>query len=222
MYVPNHFRIPDDELARILSVARGGNLVTVHPDGPRATYIPVHLEERDGQQVVVTHLVRNNPSARDIIADGLVIIDVADAYVSPAWYATNEQLPNVPTWDYITVHLTGKVTVDTSPEGALRAARVLTERMGEEWCLALVGEEKLAKMARAIVGVELAVERVEAKAKMSQNRHPDDVASLLAHFDEHGPGELADYLRDVSLPYARSRFESIERTRARELRAFGK
>lgn len=224
MYVPNHFRIPDDELARLLAEARGGNLITVHRDGPKASYVPLHLTQRAGQRVLVTHLVRNNPSAREeVIADGLAIIDVTDAYVSPAWYATNEQLPNVPTWDYVTVHLWGKVSIDHSPEGALKAATELTERMGEQWCLDKVGQEKLEKMARAIVAVEMTVDRVEAKAKMSQNRHPDDIRSLLAHFEQHGPAELADYLRRVSLPYAEQRFELIEQTRARnELRAFGK
>jgi len=79
-----------------------------------------------------------------------------------------------------------------------------------------VGDEKLRRMARAMVGVEIEVERIEAKAKMSQNRHPKDVESLLEHFERNGPREIADYLREVSLPYARARFELIEGLRPQQ------
>ena len=215
MYVPQHFRLPDDRVTDLLSAPHAGNLVTVHEDGPRATLIPFHLEQRDTGQVLVTHLVRNNPQAREpITGPGLAIIDITDAYVSPHWYATNAELPNVPTWDYITIHLTGPVHLDPSPDAALRAARALTLQTEDEATLDALGEERLTRMSRAIVAVELQVEHIEAKAKMSQNRHPDDIRGLIEHYSEHGPTDVADYLREVSLPYAEARFSQMADLRA--------
>ena len=214
MYVANHFRIPQPILDELLSTVRFGTLVTVHADGPIATPVPFYVEKRGDQTVAVTHLVRNNPHAREAITGpGLVLLNMADAYVSPAWYATNEAMPNVPTWDYITVQIRGAVKIDLSPERALHAAKELTRRMGEEWCLEQVGSDKLEKMAHAIVGVEVVAEEIVGKAKMTQNRHPEDVASLIEQFDADGKTQLAEFLREVSLPYATERFALMARTR---------
>lgn len=212
MYVPNHFRLPDEYTRRLLSTARAGNLVTCHDDGPDATLVPFfHDVERD---VLITHLVRNNPQAtRPVTGPALVVFDEADAYVSPHWYATNPSLPNVPTWDYITVHVWGRMRVDPSPAAALAAARRLTDQFEGDDVLELVGQEKLERMARSIVAVEVAVERVEGKAKMSQNRHPDDIRSLAEALEDRGETALVDYLRSVSLPHAEQRYAMISELR---------
>ena len=211
MYVAKHFEIPDDHLTELLSRVRAGNLVTVHESGPQASFVPFHLETRETGQVLVTHLMRINPQAVEpVTGPALVIIDVDDAYVSPAWYATNKDLPNVPTWDYITIHVTGEVRFTADPGAALEAARELTARMEPPEVLEAVGEEKLRKMARAIVRAEVSVEKIQGKAKASQNRHPDDVRSLLAHLESEGETELVKYLREVALPHATKRFGMIQ------------
>lgn len=213
VHVPDHFRLPEERLRELLAVPRPGNLVTVHAEGPLATFVPFHLEHHpDGRSVLLTHLVRTNPQlSTPTTGPAMVILDVVDAYVSPRWYATNDVQPNVPTWDYVTIHAWGTVRMDPSPERALAVARQLTSRVGDGDVLDAVGEEKLRTMSRAIRAVEVEVERIEGKAKMSQNRHPDDVRSLVAHFEEHGPAEVAAYLREVSLPHAVERFGTIER-----------
>ena len=215
MYVAKHFEIPGDYLAELLGRVRAGNLVTVHESGPQATFVPFHLETRETGQVLVTHLMRNNPQAVEpVTGPALVIIDIDDAYVSPSWYATNKDLPNVPTWDYITIHITGKIRFTTDPAAALAAARELTSRTEPLEVLEAVGEEKLRKMARAIVGAEVTMEKIQGKAKASQNRHPDDVSSLLAHLEREGETELVTYLREVALPHAIERFGTIHSLRA--------
>ncbi|WP_420176689.1 FMN-binding negative transcriptional regulator [Luteococcus sp. OSA5] len=212
MYVPNHFRLPDEYTRQLLATPRAGNLVTCHDDGPDATLVPFHYDQ--DRNVLVTHLVRNNPQAvREVTGPAMVVFDEADAYVSPTWYATNDALPNVPTWDYITVHVWGPMRVDASPEAALAAARELTHRFEDSDVLAPVGEEKLQRMARSIVSVEVGVDRIEAKAKMSQNRHPDDVRSLITALEEQGETTLVDFLRTVSLPHAQQRYEMISELR---------
>lgn len=208
MYIPEHFRLPDEHVRRLLARARSGNLVTVHPDGPDATLVPFFYDEQANQ--MVTHLVRNNPQATTpVVGPALVVLDEADAYVSPLWYATNDALPNVPTWDYLTIHLRGTMHLDPSPEAALAAARELTSRFEGDDVLALVGEEKLARMARSIVAVRVDVQQIDAKAKMSQNRHPDDIRSLADELERQGETELVAFLREVSLPHAVARYAMI-------------
>ena len=212
MYVPRHFELPEDYARTLLEHPRAGNLVTVHDFGPEATFVPFYLDKERGR--LVTHLVRNNPQARTpVTAPGLVILDEADAYVSPHWYATNKVKPNVPTWDYITLHVSGAVNVDASPQAALQAASALTHHMGDGDCLEPVGQDKLERMARAIVVVSVDTERVRGKAKMSQNRHPDDIRSLADEFERHGEPRMAEFLRTVSLPYAEQRFATLARLR---------
>lgn len=185
MYVPRHFTLPDEHVRQLLATPFSGNLVTVHADGPEATLVPFYLDqERDA---LVTHLVRNNPQVtHPLTGPGLVIVDDVDSYISPLWYATNKVKANVPTWDYITVHVHGRVSINPDPRAALEVARRLTVAMEDEDVLTPVGEDKLTRMARAIVAVEVSLDRVRGKAKMSQNRHPDDIRSMADELDKLG------------------------------------
>lgn len=217
MYVPEHFRLPDEHVRRLLATPRAGNLVTVGPDGPMATLAPFWFDEDRNR--LVTHLVRNNPQATTpATGPAMVILDEADAYVSPLMYAHNDTSPSVPTWDYITIHVWGELHVDDSPAASLAAARVLTSRFEATDVLEPVGQQQLERMARAIVAVEVEVQRVEAKAKMSQNRHPDDIRSLADALEQQGDATLVDYLRTVSLPHAEARADLVDGIRARSSR----
>lgn len=212
VYVPEHFRIPDEHARQLLRTPRAGNLVTVHAQGPDTSLVPFFLDEARG--CLVTHLVRNNPQATTpVIGQAMVVLNVADEYVSPLWYATNGALPNVPTWDYVALHVWGTPRVDASPEAALAAARSLTKHFEADEVLDAVGEEKLLRMARSIVAVEVPLERLVAKAKMSQNRHPDDIRSLIEALDQRGETALVEYLREVSLPHAEARYQTISELR---------
>lgn len=210
MYVPRHFQLTEAYTTTLLKQVRAGNLVTFHAEGPVATMLPFYLDEE--RNVLVTHAVRNNPQvSQPSIGPALVIFDEADTYISPQWYITNEVTPSVPTWDYITVHVRGAMTVNTSEQAALDAVRELTLRTEPAWVLDAVGEHKLIAMSRAIVAVEIALEEIEGKAKMSQNRHPDDIRSLITALEARGETTMVKYLREVSLPYAEQRFATIER-----------
>lgn len=212
MYVPQHFELSEDRTRALLARPGVGNLVTVHDSGPIATLVPFYLDQE--RNTLVTHLVRNNPQVGEpVTGPGMVIFDELDAYVAPHYYATNDVMPNVPTWDYVTVHVWGRVSIDPSADAALEAAVRLTTLMESGDVLTAVGRDKLERMARAIVAVEVSVDRVQGKAKMSQNRHPEDVRSLIAEMERQGHNDMVRFLREVSLPYAEKRFATIDRLR---------
>src|SRR5690242_4048306 len=124
MYVPRFNALEDDEAIRAMVRGIGtAELVTVGDDGyPLATRLPVVWE---GDRLVM-HLARANPHWRAVPLDGdvpaLAVVTDAEAYVSPAWYATKEEHGRVvPTWNYSAVHLTGRVRRHEDPEWLRRA-----------------------------------------------------------------------------------------------------
>jgi transcriptional regulator len=107
------------------------------------------------------------------------VVAGADAYVSPGWYASKAEHGRVvPTWNYSEVQLRGAVTVHDDPDWVLDVVTRLTERheSGREqpWAVSDAPAKYVRGRLRAIVGIEVVVESVEGKAKLSQNRSDAD------------------------------------------------
>jgi transcriptional regulator len=179
MYTPPFNAVHDEDWARsLVAAARTGWLVTAEVDGtPVATSLPILWR---GTRVIA-HMARANNQWRQI-GDGaraLLIVGGPEAYVSPSWYAAKaEHGKVVPTWNYSAVHLTGTVTVHDDPAWLRAAVTDLTDAheagRAKPWQVADAPEQYLDAQLRGIVGIELQVERVEAKAKLSQNRSEAD------------------------------------------------
>jgi transcriptional regulator len=186
MYVPHHFAMPDlDEARALVRSVSVGQLVTVGPDGaPDATLLPILWEGDE----VIAHVARANEHWRRI-TDGtpaLVVITGPDAYVTPRWYASKREHGRVvPTWNYSAVHLAGPVVVHDDAEWLRTAVTRLTDRHEdgdvdtERWHVTDAPPRFVDGQLRAIVGISVTVTRVEAKAKLSQNRSADDQAGVV-------------------------------------------
>ncbi len=178
MYVPRANAMADPDVAAFLDAHSAARLVTVGRDGrPDSTLLPVLVA---GERVI-GHLARANPHCSRIApaSPGLLVVSGADAYVSPAWYATKASHGRVvPTWNYSEVQLRGAVTVHDDPDWVLDVVTRLTERheTGRErpWSVGDAPAPYVRGQLRAIVGIELVVESVEGKAKLSQNRSDAD------------------------------------------------
>ncbi|WP_210443340.1 FMN-binding negative transcriptional regulator [Nocardioides sp. SYSU D00065] len=182
LYVPA-FNVMDPEDVRPFVDAVGtAQLVTVGDDGlPDATFLPL-LWEGDR---LVGHLARANAHWRRVVQDSpaLAIVTGPDAYVSPSWYAAKREHGKVvPTWNYSVVHLRGSVRIHDDAEWVRGLVTRLTDRheepRDEPWAVTDAPSDYLDKNLRPIVGVELVVESVEAKAKLSQNRSEKDRAGV--------------------------------------------
>jgi transcriptional regulator len=179
MYVP-HFNALDDEPAirRMVAEIGSGQLVTTGADGyPLASLLPVVWRG----DTVIAHLARANPHWKAIGADqpALLVVTGPQAYISPTWYAAKaEHGKVVPTWNYSVVQLTGRVTVHDDVDWLQGAVDELVEHheghRESPWRSSDAPEKYIRGQLRAIVGLELLVERVEAKAKLSQNRSDAD------------------------------------------------
>lgn len=178
LYVPRHNVMDADDVRPFVAAVATAQLVTVGADGvPDATFLPVLWEDNR----LVGHLARANPHWRRVVdgSPALAIVTGPDTYVSPSWYAAKaEHGKVVPTWNYSVVHLRGRVAVHDDPDWVRGLVTRLTDRhetgRAEPWAVSDAPADYVTKNLRPIVGVELLVESVEAKAKLSQNRSEDD------------------------------------------------
>lgn len=199
MYVPKANAMADPDVAAFLAERPAARLVTVGPDGrPDSTLLPVLV---DGDRVLC-HVARANDHWARIApaSPGLVVVGGADAYVSPAWYASKAEHGRVvPTWNYSEVQLRGTVTVHDDPDWVLDVVTRLTERheSGRErpWAVSDAPPKYVRGRLRAIVGIEVLVESVEGKAKLSQNRSDADREGAIEGMRAEG-GVLAHVVAD--------------------------
>ena len=214
MYLPPHFAAPDAAaVAAFVDAAAAADLITFDGTKPVASLIPVLWDrapdgpqpagpgrggpghdrpepdrpELPGHGRLLGHLALANPQWRSV-ADGssaLAIVHGPQAYVSPAWYPSKARHGRVvPTWNYVTVHFTGALTVHRDPGWLREVVTRLTERheagRPHPWAVSDAPPDYLDGQLRGIVGVELVIDTVEAKHKLSQNRGADDQAAVVA------------------------------------------
>jgi transcriptional regulator len=184
-----------DDLSAAVRIVRDhgfGHLVVAGPDGLDAVPVPVIVDVPDDSTRsdhtglrVRAHVARANSIWRAAPCPALLIVSPVDAYVSPGFYPSKRRDPKVvPTWNYELVHLHGTLQARPDPEWLETLVRELTVRneatMTDPWAVDDAPPDFIARMLRAIVGVELEVTRVEAKRKLSQNRTAEDVAGVVA------------------------------------------
>jgi transcriptional regulator len=186
MYVPKHFLEPTRAAARnLIRDYPFAQLVTTDDDGaPFATHLPFLFDgDRGDQGTLIGHMAKANPQWRHF-ANGkpaLTIFAGPHGYISPSWYTAG---PSVPTWNYIAVHTYGVPIVidDTDAKRAVMERLVDTFESGFEtpWRLGADGNEDfIAGMLKGIVLFDIPLDRVEAKAKLSQNRPAEDRAGVI-------------------------------------------
>jgi transcriptional regulator len=209
VYIPKHFE-PDDASVRELLRRHGAaDLVTPTANGLLATMLPFLYDEPGTRPGVgelgalVGHLARNNEQWRvPATGEALVIVRGPDAYISPAWYATKgEHGRVVPTWNYVTAHVYGELLIHDDLEWLDALVRRLSDRhegeRSEPWSVDDAPPAYIAGQMRAIVGVEVRISRIEAKAKLSQNRSDADQAGVIAGLDERDDRAMATAMRET-------------------------
>ena len=188
MYTPPMFK-SDRAASLAFAEARGfGTVCAWDGDKPIASSLPFYLTSADdGTPRAAFHVARHNPLAK--LADGtsswLMAVNGADAYVSPDWYASPDQ---VPTWLYQAVHLTGTVR----PCPTTNSARISTRsapssktgwRRNRPGLSSKMTAGRLDAMKKAIVGLVMTVEEIEGSFKLNQHKSDADhvaIANALA------------------------------------------
>ena len=197
MYVPAHFAPEEGAVADLLANHGAADLVTSTARGMLATLLPFVYDAEAGS--LLGHVARNNEQWKEpALGDALVIVRGPDFYVSPTWYPSKREHGRaVPTWNYLTAHVYGRLVIHDDTAWLDRLVRRLTAKheghRSEPWTVDDAPEKFVAGQLRAIVGVEVVIDRVEAKFKMNQNRPDADVDGVIAGVAADGdePGAAA-------------------------------
>ncbi len=185
MYIPKHFSVPaKDTLQSLFPEASFASLVTADPEGvPFATHLPFIYDATEGDYGTLTgHMARANPHWQYFDGvESLVILSGPHAYISPRYYASDV---NVPTWNYVAVHAYGKPRIIENADQVKKVLDRLTldnEAEGDNpWSTSEMEPKRLEAMMRAIVAFEISITRLDAKAKLGQNKSEEDQASVRA------------------------------------------
>jgi transcriptional regulator len=192
MYVPADFALADRDACHALIRQYGfAVLVTADQDGvPFATHLPLILDSARGENgTLIGHVARANPQGPAL--DGrptLAIFQGPHAYISPTWYGTPKT--SVPTWNYVAVHAYGvpRLVADRAEVHHLLVRMVESfEPPGpKSWRMADADPGFLDRMMRGVIAFEMPIDRLEGKAKLSQNRPVTDRPRIIAALEERG------------------------------------
>ncbi|PJF10073.1 FMN-binding negative transcriptional regulator [Pseudorhodobacter sp. MZDSW-24AT] len=204
------FRTTEPAALRAFAQAQGFGMLAVNgPDGPLAAHVPFVLSA-DGQTLDL-HLARSNPIARAALPlPALLAVQGPDAYVSPDWYGPQDEVPDqVPTWNYIAVHLRG--TLHPLPLealephldaiSALQEARLLPK---PPWTSAKMTPGAMPRMMRMILPFQLRITDMQGTWKLNQNKPPEvrarAAAALRARQGQTDGARLADEMDRILPP----------------------
>ena len=195
MYVQPSFGETDPE--KLLALAARYPFATVITPGVDelwVSHVPLLVRRRDDAIVLAGHLARANAHwqamERAEGASTTAIFHGPHAYISPTWYVRS---PAVPTWNYVVVHAVGTTRVHHDGPELAEMLRELTEqyegRQAGAWSPDRLPDDFAQPMRGAIVGFELAVDRLEGKIKLSQNRSAEDRRGVVAALEAQMSGD---------------------------------
>jgi len=195
MYIPKHHEETRTEvLDRLMRSQPLASLVTVGSSGLFATHLPLVLHREDDKHAMLRgHLARANRQWKEFSreTDALAIFSGPQHYITPSWYPEKAETDKVvPTWNYAVVHAYGPLKIIEDPEWLLAHLNSLTDTheaaYPNPWSVSDAPADFIASMARGIVGLEMRIDRLEGKWKVSQNRTERTRASVAKELEALG------------------------------------
>ena len=184
MYIPELYRNENQEDIQNFIHENGFGILVNQTDGKLwATHIPLLLEEKNGKQILVGHVSRENPQAESFKTnyDVLAIFSGVHTYISSSWYDHE----NVPTWNYLAVHVYGKAKLHSLEESIEALKRLVNkyEAKSEKPVRIEDLSKKTMLQALGIVSFEIEITAVEAKKKLSQNRDDKNYQTIISKLE---------------------------------------
>ena len=201
MYIPVHYR--NENLKEIFEFIRQNPfaILVSSGDAPLATHIPIQLVQEGETYFLEGHISKGNPQWKTFEGQPLLaIFSGPHTYVSSSWY----NHVNVPTWNYMAVHVYGTITMQSEEEmrSALRSLVDRYEANSEKPVkVEEMPEDMMKKYLRGIVGFRMSMDRIEGKWKLSQNRDEEDYRNIikeLERVDEVNAGLIAGEMKKRS------------------------
>ncbi len=189
MYVPNYNLEKDwKEISKVIRENSFGILVTTKDSHQIATHIPIELETTEtGVTVLRGHVAKANEQWKtfETTEQALAIFTTPHHYVSSSWY--HEM--SVPTWNYIAVHIYGKMKIvtDASLKDSLRKLMETYEVTSKNpQKLDGMPQDYVEKLMKGVIGFEMSIDKVEARFKLSQNKDDEDYQNVIRELNALG------------------------------------
>ncbi|MFH1043498.1 MAG: FMN-binding negative transcriptional regulator [Pseudomonadota bacterium] len=197
MYVPKHNQL--ENRAALLAYMRAYSFAALASSGSgglTATHLPFVVEEEDGRITLLAHMAKANPQWRDFAAgaEALVIFMQPHAYVSPRLYDGRQ---NVPTWNYVAVHAYGRPVLIEERAAKIELQRKLIRQHDAGYLtqMAELADSYLDARLAAIVSFSLAVTRIDARYKLSQDKNPAERERIARKLETSGDSAAAETAR---------------------------
>lgn len=198
MYIPSSFAESRTAIMQTLLQQHPlGTLVTLDPDGLTANHLPFELDTSVGEfGVLRAHAARANPfwrsASRD--TDALIVFQGPQTYISPQWYPSKKENGKaVPTWNYITVHAYGPITIVEQAQWLRSQLATLTRRHEASqpvpWRLDEAPAAYIEQLLTLIVGIEIPIRRLMGKWKLSQNQSDGNRRGVIAGLQQQSDGQ---------------------------------
>lgn len=186
MYIPKFNEETRVEVVdRLIRSHPLATLITMGTSGLYATHLPMMLHREGAQATLSGHMARANRQWRDFNPEiqSLAIFSGPQHYITPNWYPEKAVGGKVvPTWNYVTVHAYGTLRVIEDPAWLLTHLNLLTDTheasSTSPWKVSDAPADYIEAIAKGIVGIELPIERLEGKWKVSQNQNEQTRASV--------------------------------------------
>ena len=198
MYIPKHFEMKDEQ--QILDFIQENGfaiLFSQHKGSPWATHLPLILD-RD-ENMLVGHFARANSQWKDIEnQEVLAVFHGPHAYISPVWYQTELA---VPTWNYVAVHVYGKIELIKNDEELIQSLHVLVCQYEDEnspYQLNLLDSDYVKGLSKGVMGFKINIQKIEAKAKLSQNKPKETQRRVIDHLEQlqsEDNRQIAEWMR---------------------------
>lgn len=188
MYVPKYFEAPSVDYVRAFIEKHSFCALVGWVDGkPTATHIPLKLQIEDEVEYLEGHIARGNVQQGlfDSEKPLMAIFRDQHSYVSSSWY----NHVNVPTWNYIAVHITGKARIIEGDELLQSIERLVMAYEPDDksgFHLEQMPKEMLERELKGIVGFKMSIDKVEAAFKLSQNRDDEDYENIIKELTDSG------------------------------------
>lgn len=205
MYVPNHFAEVDFEAMRKLIAAHPLATLVMHTNaGLVANHLPIVLV---APNVLIGHVALGNelPDLAEQGQDALAIFNGENSYVSPNWYPSKRQHHrHVPTWNYLVIHVYGKISFQFDDKSKRAAVGQLTKFMetstngADGWRMSDAPKEYMRDMLDGIVAFKIEVHRLVGKSKLSQNRDAADFDNVALHMKKLNKTGMAQAMQEIA------------------------
>lgn len=220
MYIPKKYEEQSwEKLRQIILDNPLATIVTTDPNGKMmANHFPFYLHEdpETGNKYLHAHFAKKNPQVPFLENNDevLVIFQSPSSYISPSYYPEKKRNEKfVPTWDFASVHITGKLKVIDDPEFVRRQLVSFTDQMEQErdskWKVSDAPEPYLRVLQKAIFGLEILIESVESKFKFEQKMSDENVTGVISGLTQDGKNVVSNFVaisngkETLSCPHAR-------------------